>query len=97
MFQYCSNLLKINLSSFKTNKVKDMSYMFEKCQNLTRLDLSHFYFSNDTLISLMFYGCHNLTILNLPFFKLNLISNNYNYQVFDECYNLPNKFQNYNN
>ena len=42
MFNNCSSLNKLNLSSFDTNKVRNMSYMFAYCSSLKELDLSSF-------------------------------------------------------
>ena len=42
LFENCSNLEDINLSSFDTNKVKNLQNMFSYCTNLKLLDLSYF-------------------------------------------------------
>ena len=42
MFWGCSSLQSINLSSFNTNNVKNMSSMFEGCSSLQSIDLSSF-------------------------------------------------------
>ena len=42
MFYHCSNLTKIDLSSFDTKNVTYMGAMFSGCSNLTNLDLSSF-------------------------------------------------------
>ena len=39
MFRYCSNLTNLNLSSFDTKNVTNMSGMFSHCSNLTNLML----------------------------------------------------------
>ena len=39
MFYFCSRLKKLNLSSFNTNKVTNMSDMFNYCKNLRELNL----------------------------------------------------------
>ena len=36
MFYGCSSLQSINLSSFNTTNVEDMSYMFRGCSSLTK-------------------------------------------------------------
>ena len=38
----CSRLKELNLSSFNTNQVTDMSYMFRGCSGLKELNLSSF-------------------------------------------------------
>ena len=46
MFNKCSSLISLNLSSFNTNNVTDMSYMFKLCSSLISLDLSSFNTNN---------------------------------------------------
>ena len=55
-------MLKFNLdvSSFDTNNVTNMSFMFEGCTGLTSLDVSKFDTSNVTNMSSMFNGCAGL-------------------------------------
>ena len=69
MFSGCSSVTKLNLSSFNTKNVTDMTFMFGDyygsggCSSLTTLDLSSFNASKaDT--SDMFEGCKNLTNCN---------------------------------
>ena len=45
MFSNCSNLTSLDLSSFNTSNVMDMSSMFNSCSNLTYLDIRNFYFT----------------------------------------------------
>ncbi len=42
MFSGCSELTKLNISSFDTKNVKNMSYMFSGCAKLEGLDLTKF-------------------------------------------------------
>lgn len=42
MFNACSSLTALDLSSFNTSNVNDMSRMFSSCSGLTELDLSLF-------------------------------------------------------
>ena len=42
MFFKCSKLTNIDLSSFNTKNVTNMSYMFYECSKLTKIDLSSF-------------------------------------------------------
>ena len=37
MFNNCDNLSELNLSSFNTNNVTDMSRMFYHCENLNKV------------------------------------------------------------
>ena len=51
MFQYCSALKNIDLSSFNTENVINMNQMFFECNNLESLDISSFDISEDTDIT----------------------------------------------
>jgi len=42
MFDGCSNLTNINLSSFDTKNVTNMGSIFSGCSNLTNINLSSF-------------------------------------------------------
>ncbi len=68
MFSWCSSLTSLDLSSFDTSKVTDMSGMFSGCSSLTSLDLSSFNTSNVTGMGGMFSGCSSLTSLDLSSF-----------------------------
>ena len=50
MFNGCSSLKELNLSSFNTNNVSYMDYMFNGCSSLKELDLSNF--NTNNLISI---------------------------------------------
>ena len=69
MFNGCSSLTSLNLSSFNTQNVTDMSWMFNGCSSLTSLNLSSFNTQNVTGMNFMFYGCSSLTSLNLSSFN----------------------------
>jgi surface protein len=69
MFEKCSSLTSLNLSSFNTSKVTAMEYMFYGCSSLTSLDLSSFNTSNVTYMENMFYNCSSLTRLDLSSFN----------------------------
>jgi surface protein len=55
MFYEANNLEFVNLSSFDTSKVTNMSSMFEKCLKLTSVDLSSFNTSSVNRMNNMFY------------------------------------------
>ena len=42
MFNVCNELMNLNISSFDTKNVTDMSNMFNGCSSLVNLDLSSF-------------------------------------------------------
>lgn len=60
MFCGCSNLEKLDLSSFDTHNVTNISSMFLWCRSLTELDLSNFDVSNVDVAHGVFYGCWSL-------------------------------------
>ena len=60
---------KLDLSSFNTSKVTNMSDMFYNCSSLTSLDLSNFNTSSVTNMSGMFFDCSSLTTLDLSSFN----------------------------
>ena len=83
-----SQLKTINLSSFKTSKVTNMSGMFAGLTELTELDLSNFDTSNVTSMSAMFNKCSSLKALDLSNFNtkkvttmLNMFLNTTNLQT----------------
>ena len=71
MFSECQSLKSLDLSSFNTSAVTDMSYMVNGCSALTSLNLSSFDTSAVTNMAMMFYICRSLTslILGPNFFK----------------------------
>ena len=59
MFNCCTSLTSLDLSSFNTQNVKNMFCMFSGCSSLTTINLSSFNTENaDT--SFMFDYCKNL-------------------------------------
>ena len=68
MFSYMRNLTTLDLSSFNTSNVTDMSYMFDVTPKLATLDLSNFDTSQVTTMSHMFDCVSSLTTLNLSNF-----------------------------
>ena len=68
MFSFMRNLTTIDLSSFNTSNVTDMSYMFDVTPKLATLDLSNFDTSQVTTMSHMFDSVSSLTTLNLSNF-----------------------------
>ena len=60
MFRECSSLQSINLSSFNTTNVKDMSGMFSWCSSLQSIDLSSFNTTKVEDMKSMFWGCSSL-------------------------------------
>ena len=67
-------LIYLNVSSFDTSKVTDMSNMF-CCPSITELDVSNFVTSQVTDMSFMFFGCESLTNLDLSSFDTSKVTN----------------------
>ena len=57
MFYICSSLKELNVSSFNTNNVTNMSQMFSGCSSLKELSLSNFNMNKVNNYYLMLYGC----------------------------------------
>ena len=79
MFNGCSSLTNLDLSSFNTSKVKYMGGMyrgmFSSCLKLTNLNLSNFNTSNVTNMEYMFRDCSSLTNLDLSSFNTSNVTN----------------------
>jgi len=85
MFHKLENLTNIDMSSFITRKVTDMSYMFSDCINLKTIKLS-FNTNNVTDMSSMFNNCSMLENLDLSTFNTRKVKN-MSY-MFNKCSNL---------
>ena len=81
MFAYNQSLKKINLKSFNTKNVEDMSSMFSGCSSLEELDLSNFNTKNVETMYALFYGCTSLK--NLKIFKISKKTNVD--EMFEDC------------
>ena len=76
LWSYAENIItNLDLSSFNTSNVTDMSQMFYGCGNLTNLNLSSFNTSNVTDMSQMFYSCKKLASLDLSMFDTANVNN----------------------
>lgn len=73
MFYGCSNLINLNLTSFNTSKVRNMSNMFNGCAKLENIDLSVFNTALVTDMTGMFKGCEKLEKLDLTNFDISSI------------------------
>ena len=74
MFEGCSSLTSIDLSSFDTRNLINMSSMIEGCSSLTIIDLSSFDTRNVINMVLVFSGCSSLTSLDLSGFNTSNVS-----------------------
>ena len=86
MFYNCSNLKKIDFSSFISRKVNDMNNMFAWCSSLKSIDLSSFNTNNVKDMSDMFYKCELLDLIDLSSFNTNNVNNMS--CMFDYCSSL---------
>ena len=75
MFNECSNLKILNLSSFNTGNVTYMDSMFDGCKLLAELNVSSFNTNNVTNMGHMFNRCSSLKELNLNNFNTNNVTN----------------------
>ena len=57
MFSECSSLKELDLSSFNTNKVRNMNDMFFGCSALKELNFPNFNTDNVINMNDMFSGC----------------------------------------
>ena len=69
MFQDCTSIAGLDLSSFNTSNVTNMPQMFRNCSSLINLDLSGFNTSKVTSMSYMFSDCSSLISLDLSNFN----------------------------
>ena len=77
MFEFCSSLKSIDLSSFNTSNVIDISCMFADCSSLEFINLSSFNTINTTNMEGIFDGCSSLR-------KKNIKIRNKNDKILDE-------------
>ena len=86
MFNACSKLTSLNLTSFNTAEVTNMRFMFHNCKVLTSLNLSNFNTEKVTDMQGMFWECWDLTSLDLSNFNTeNVTAMNY---MFNGCTDL---------
>ena len=88
MFCSCKQIIRIDLSNFKTNEVTDMSYMFCFCSNLKELNLSNLNTEKVNNMSNMFSNCSKLNIINTSSFNIKNVNNMK--EMFLNCRNLTN-------
>ena len=103
MFNNCSSLKSLDLSSFNTSKRYSSKYMFYGCTSLTSLNISNFNTENFGEMNFMFAECKNLSYLNLEslcepegeFFYDNILDNTPQNMVM--CFNTSraNKLKNF--
>ena len=82
MFSFCSSLTSLDVTSFDTSNVTDMTSMFINCLSLTSLDVTSFNTSNVTNMNGMFYNCSSLTSLNVSSFNTSNVTDNMSYMFY---------------
>ena len=75
MFNTCTSLISLDLSSFNTEKVTNMNNMFNGCNSLIELDLNNFITSEVTEMQNMFAGCASITSLDISNFNTEKVTN----------------------
>lgn len=83
MFDGCSSLTSLDVSSFNTANVTDMAGMFHGCSSLTSLNVRNFSTSNVVNMKSMFDGCSLLTSLDVSQFNTAKVTNMES--MFDGC------------
>ena len=89
MFQQCMEIKSLNLSSFDTSNVKDLSIMFQECFELNYVDISNFITTNVKNIGWMFNKCFKLNEIK----GINILNNLKNIDktgIFEDCPKLKN-------
>lgn len=86
MFDGCSSLTSLDLSSFNTANVTNMASMFDGCTKLTSLNLSNFNTAKVTNMDYMFNECTSLTTLDLSNFNTTNVK--YMGSMFCYCSNI---------
>jgi surface protein len=86
MFNGCSSLTSLDLSSFDTSNVTNMDCMFDGCSSLTSLDLSSFDTSNVTSMAYMFANCSSLKNIDVSSFNTENLSDMRS--LFETCSSL---------
>ena len=86
MFERCSGLTELDLTTFDTSSVTNMSSMFRVCSKLANLIISEFDTSSVTTMNSMFRNCSSLTSLDLSGFDLQKVE--HLEHTFRNCDNL---------
>ena len=87
MFQQCFEIKNLNLSSFNTSNVTDLSLMFQECFNLRYVDISNFSTENIKDLGWMFNKCYKLEEIK----GINILINLKNIKktgIFEDCQKL---------
>ena len=84
LFQFSSNIIKIDLSNFDTSIVTSMKSMFENCENLEYIKFGDINTSSVLYMSNMFSNC--LSLLSLDLSKFDTSKVQYMEYMFYQCF-----------
>ena len=84
MFDSCSSLGSLDLSSFNTANAETMDYMFGNCSSLVSLDVSSFNTANAETMDYMFSYCRSLVSLDVSNFDTSKCTSFTG--MFTDCY-----------
>jgi surface protein len=73
IFNYCFDIVELDLSGIDTSQVTSMKYAFHGCHKLKNIIFENFNTSSVTDMSYMFSECHSLKSLNLHHFNTSLV------------------------
>ena len=85
-YEIAGGVMTLDLSGWKTSKVKDMSYMLRDCVNLESLNVTGWNTSNVENMIGMFYYCIKLESLDLSGWDTSNVEDMGS--MFIDCYNL---------
>ena len=88
LFNNCTKVKELDLSSFNTSNVTDMSKMFYMCLSLESIDVTNFDTSKTTNMEQMFCGCKKIPEIDLSNFNTSNVSNMSS--MFYNCQNIKN-------
>ena len=75
MFLNCENIINIDLSNFRSDKVTNMESMFDNCVQLINIKFGSFNTKNVTTMKRMFWACFSLRMLDLSSFDTSNVLN----------------------
>ena len=86
LFDGCTQLESVSLSSFNTDRLRNADYLFRSCSALKSVDLANFHCNSVTNMTGMFNECSSLHTLDLTSFTTNSLEHTIN--MFRNCQNL---------
>jgi surface protein len=83
MFNFCYDLLELDLNSWDVSNVTTMLSMFNNCQSIHTINIADWDVTSVTNMGDLFHGCFDL--VNLDLSKWDPSSNTNLYRIFDSC------------